>query len=90
MGIRRDEPVEEGGGPSFESGLGVQKGARATFFLPLKAMSAQVKQQMKDDGLAKRFALGDDKVNLSDVMIDRQKTSLSLRQEGQGQAGECV
>ncbi len=36
-------------------------------------------QQLKADGLTQKFALGDDSVNLSDVMIERQKASLSLQ-----------
>ena len=36
-------------------------------------------QQLKADDIAQKFALGDDSVNLSDVMIERQKASLSLQ-----------
>ena len=58
----------------------VQEGTKVTFSSSLKAMLEQVNdQQLKADGLAQRFALGDDKVNLSDVMIERQKASLSLQ-----------
>ncbi len=57
-----------------------QEGTKVTFSSSLKAMLEQVNdQQLKADGLAQRFALGDDKVNLSDVMIERQKASLSLQ-----------
>lgn len=36
-------------------------------------------QQLNADRLSQRFAMGDDGVNLSDVMIERQKASLSLQ-----------
>lgn len=53
---------------------------KVTFSNSLKAMLDQVNdQQLKADGLAQKFALGDDSVNLSDVMIERQKASLSLQ-----------
>lgn len=53
---------------------------KVTFSDSLKVMLERVnEQQLKADGLGQRFALGDDKVNLSDVMIERQKASLSLQ-----------
>lgn len=58
----------------------VQGGTKVTFSDSLKVMLERVNdQQLKADGLTQRFALGDDKVNLSDVMIERQKASLSLQ-----------
>lgn len=58
----------------------VPEGTKVTFSSSLKAMLEQVNdQQLKADGLTQRFALGDDKVSLSDVMIERQKASLSLQ-----------
>lgn len=53
---------------------------KVSFSDSLKRMLDSVnEQQSKADGLSKRFALGDDNVNLSDVMIERQKASLSLQ-----------
>ena len=53
---------------------------KVTFSDSLKVMLERVnEQQLKADGLTRRFALGDDQVNLSDVMIERQKASLSLQ-----------
>ncbi len=53
---------------------------KVSFSDSLKAMLDKVNdQQLNADGLSKRFALGDDGVNLSDVMIERQKASLSLQ-----------
>lgn len=58
----------------------VSGGTKVTFSDSLKVMLERVnEQQLKADGLGQRFALGDDKVNLSDVMIERQKASLSLQ-----------
>lgn len=53
---------------------------KVSFSDSLKRMLDSVNdQQSKADDLSKRFALGDDNVNLSDVMIERQKASLSLQ-----------
>lgn len=53
---------------------------KVSFSDSLKRMLDSVNdQQLKSDDLSKRFALGDDNVNLSDVMIERQKASLSLQ-----------
>lgn len=53
---------------------------KVTFSDSLKVMLERVNaQQLKADGLGQRFALGDEGVNLSDVMIERQKASLSLQ-----------
>lgn len=35
--------------------------------------------QLSAEALSKRFSLGDERVQLSDVMIERQKASLSLQ-----------
>ncbi len=46
----------------------------------LKASLDQVNSaQSRAEGLGKRFALGDDSVNLSDVMIAGQKASISFQ-----------
>ncbi len=56
------------------------EGVKVSFSSSLKAMLEQVNtQQLNADKLSQRFALGDDSVNLSDVMIERQKASLSLQ-----------
>ena len=53
---------------------------KVSFSDALKKMLDSVNsQQLKADDLSQRFALGDDSVNLSDVMIERQKASLSLQ-----------
>lgn len=56
------------------------EGTKVTFSSELRAMLDRVnQQQVSADRLGQRFALGDDSVNLSDVMIERQKASLSLQ-----------
>lgn len=46
----------------------------------LKASLEQVNNvQQKSEQMAQAFALGDDKVNLSDMMISMQKASISLQ-----------
>ena len=53
---------------------------KVSFSDSLRAMLDKVNdQQLNADGIAQKFALGDDSVNLSDVMIERQKASLSLQ-----------
>lgn len=53
---------------------------KVSFSDSLRAMLDKVNgQQLEADGLSKRFAIGDDSVNLSDVMIERHKASLSLQ-----------
>ncbi len=75
------------GGASGLSGLaapgrtgGANESTKVSFSDSLKRMLDSVnEQQSKADDLSQRFALGDDNVNLSDVMIERQKASLSLQ-----------
>ncbi len=56
------------------------RGVKVSFSASLRAMPDQVNaQQLNADRLSQRFAMGDDRVNLSDVMIERQKASLSLQ-----------
>ncbi len=56
------------------------EGVKVSFSSSLKTMLDQVNaQQQVADRLTQRFAMGDDGVNLSDVMIERQKASLSLQ-----------
>ena len=58
----------------------IGESTKVSFSDSLKAMLDKVNgQQLKADDLAQKFALGDDSVNLSDVMIERQKASLSLQ-----------
>lgn len=54
--------------------------AKASFSDALKASLDSVNSaQQKSEDMGKSFALGDDKVNLSDVMISMQKASISFQ-----------
>lgn len=69
------------------SGLGSMSGindtgapGKVSFADALKSSLNQVNNaQSEADTLGKRFAMGDDKVNLSDVMIFMQKASISFQ-----------
>ncbi len=75
---RPASPLQAAAAPS--SAGRPSEGVKVSFSSSLKAMLDQVNtQQHSADKLAQRFALGDDSVNLSDVMIERQKASLSLQ-----------
>lgn len=53
---------------------------KVSFADALKSSLNQVnKAQSEADTLGKRFAMGDDKVNLSDVMVSMQKASISFQ-----------
>lgn len=54
--------------------------AKADFAAALKASLDQVNNtQHKAEALGQRFAMGDESVNLSDVMISMQKASISFQ-----------
>ncbi len=54
--------------------------AQVDFSVALKSSLAQISQyQNKSDELGKKFALGDDSVGLSDVMMAGQKASIALQ-----------
>lgn len=59
---------------------GEQPAARVDFAAALKASLDQVNTaQVRSKELTERFALGDDKVNLSDVMINSQKANIAFQ-----------
>ncbi|HEY0847065.1 MAG TPA: flagellar hook-basal body complex protein FliE [Noviherbaspirillum sp.] len=59
---------------------GEQPAARVDFAAALKASLDQVNEaQNRSKELTQRFVLGDDKVNLSDVMINSQKASVAFQ-----------
>jgi flagellar hook-basal body complex protein FliE len=67
-----------------ESGVnpvqGEKPAAKVDFAAALKATLDQVNDaQVKSSELTKRFAMGDDKVNLSDVMINSQKANIAFQ-----------
>ncbi len=71
-------------GSTISSSIGIsgggQTGVKVNFSDALKASLDQVNQvQVKAETLGKNFALGDDSVSLSDVMIAGQKASISFQ-----------
>jgi flagellar hook-basal body complex protein FliE len=59
---------------------GEQPAARVDFAGALKSALDQVNNaQSKSEALAKRFVMGDDSVNLSDVMINSQKANIAFQ-----------
>ncbi|HSH71464.1 MAG TPA: flagellar hook-basal body complex protein FliE [Methylophilaceae bacterium] len=68
---------------SLASAAGVQKtqgSSKVDFSEALKASLNQVNQtQLEAEKLGKNFAMGDDSVSLSDVMIAGQKASISFQ-----------
>lgn len=59
---------------------GEKPAVKADFAAALKASLDQVNgAQVKAEDLGKRFALGDDSVNLSDVMIAGQKANIAFQ-----------
>ncbi|HEV2608678.1 MAG TPA: flagellar hook-basal body complex protein FliE [Noviherbaspirillum sp.] len=71
----------QGGINGIEDGVATGKPvAKADFADALKASLDQVNSaQKKSETLGKQFAMGDDSVNLSDVMISMQKASISFQ-----------
>ena len=67
-----------------ESGInsiqGEKPAAKVDFASALKATLGQVNgAQQKSEDMAKRFVMGDDSVNLSDVMINSQKANIAFQ-----------
>jgi flagellar hook-basal body complex protein FliE len=70
----------QGLGSSIGIPSGGQTGVKVNFSDALKASLDQVNQvQVKAETLGKNFAMGDDSVSLSDVMIAGQKASISFQ-----------
>lgn len=64
----------------IDSVQGEQAAAKPDFASALKATLDQVNgAQQKAEDMAKRFVLGDDSVNLSDVMINSQKANIAFQ-----------
>ena len=61
-------------------GVGEAPAAKVNFSDALKSSLEQVSSsQNKADDMGKAFAMGDDKVNLSDVMISMQKANINFQ-----------
>jgi len=67
-------------GAASAPGVGEAPAAKVNFADALKSSLAQVSSsQIKAEEMGKSFAMGDDKVNLSDVMISMQKASIGFQ-----------
>ena len=69
------------GGPGAAAGItGSQPAAKVDFSEALKnSLQAVSDSQNQASDLGKRFAMGDDSVSLSDVMINAQKASINFQ-----------
>jgi flagellar hook-basal body complex protein FliE len=68
------------GEPAASAGVGESPAAKVNFSDALKSSLEQVSSsQIKADEMGKSFAMGDDKVSLSDVMISMQKASINFQ-----------
>lgn len=92
MATRAQAPGAEGaglvdsiGGAGGVGGVGAAQGsAKVDFSAALKgALDGVNGMQQNADALGQRFALGDDSVNLSDVMIATQKASIAFQTTAQ-------
>lgn len=68
-------------GTGLASGVGSTTGVAAPSFADaLRQSLDKVNEgQLSAESMSQRFSLGDERVQLSDVMIERQKASLSLQ-----------
>jgi flagellar hook-basal body complex protein FliE len=73
--------TRQAGAPAAPVGLGAEAPAtKVNFSDALKSSLENVSSsQIKADEMGKSFAMGDDKVNLSDVMISMQKASIGFQ-----------
>jgi len=70
----------QGGVGSLDVGQAAGAAGKPDFSQALKTTLDQVNEtQLKADQLGQRFAAGDDRVNLSDVMIAVQKANISFQ-----------
>jgi flagellar hook-basal body complex protein FliE len=78
---QRPETAKSALGLGSPSGVEkLQPSTKVDFSAALKATLDQVNQrQSQAESLGKSFAMGDDKVSLSDVMIAGQKANISLQ-----------
>jgi flagellar hook-basal body complex protein FliE len=66
--------------PAGAAGIGEAPAAKVSFSDALKSSLEQVSNsQIKADEMGKSFAMGDDKVSLSDVMISMQKANIGFQ-----------
>jgi flagellar hook-basal body complex protein FliE len=69
-----------GAGVAAPAAAGEAPAARVNFADALKSSLEEVSgSQLKADEMGKSFAMGDDKVNLSDLMISMQKANIGFQ-----------
>ena len=74
------ESLQTGAASSATQRLSESGKSEASFADALRTSLDKVNDtQLSAEALSKRFSLGDERVQLSDVMIERQKASLSLQ-----------
>lgn len=72
--------TRQAGEATAPAGIGEAPATKVNFSDALKSSLEQVSSsQIKADEMGKSFSMGDDKVNLSDVMISMQKASISFQ-----------
>ncbi len=76
--VGQENPI--GGGLGIQSTNSAQSSSKVSFSDALKSSLDQVNQvQVNAEKLGKNFAMGDDSVSLSDVMIAGQKANIAFQ-----------
>ena len=76
--VAQENPIS--GGLGVQSANGAQSSSKVSFSDALKSSLDQVNQMQKtSEQLGKNFAMGDDSVSLSDVMIAGQKANIAFQ-----------
>lgn len=76
--VAQENPI--GGGLDVQSANSAQSSSKVSFSDALKSSLDQVNQMQKSsEQLGKNFAMGDDSVSLSDVMIAGQKANIAFQ-----------
>jgi flagellar hook-basal body complex protein FliE len=72
--------TRQAGEAAAPAGVGEAPAAKVNFSDALKSSLEQVSNgQIKSEEMGKAFAMGDDKVSLSDVMISMQKANINFQ-----------
>ena len=78
--VARVQAPQEAAGPTAAAGGGAAQVEKPDFAKAFKAQLDQVNAlQQTSDQLGKRFALGDDSVHLSDMMVASQKAGIAVQ-----------
>lgn len=78
--VARVQAPQEAAGPTAAAAAGAGQVEKPDFAKAFKAQLDQVNAlQQTSDQLGKRFALGDDSVHLSDLMVASQKAGIAVQ-----------